>query len=400
MDEATKKRYDELQGQLAEYDYLRPQPLPTAMAVTEVNGSPPPTYLLATGHYAKPVREVAPGYPDFLDDNAPAIAPPVAEWDEDATSGRRLALARWLTDPRHPLVARVMVNRMWQHHFGRGIVGTANDFGVMGESPSHPDLLDWLAAEFIERRWSMKALHRLMVTSATYCQSAKVDPQNAVHQAAQQADPSNKLLWHARRLRLRGEAIRDALLQLSGQLNLRMYGRSARPELPEVLMSSRYSWYADENVQDRNRRSVYVFARRNLRHPLLAAFDPADLLSSCARRATTVTAPQALTLLNGELPLTQARRWSGKLIDAAGNSRVSLVTEAYRDAFGRRPTSQELDDADRFLTEQAVRIAAEEEISPALLPEPRPEGMRVSEAAAVVDFCHALVNASEFMFVE
>jgi hypothetical protein len=113
-----------------------------------------------------------------------------------------------------------------------------------------------------------------------------------------------------------------------------------------------------------------------------------------------VTAPQALTLLNGELPLTQARRWSGKLIDGAGNSRASLVTAAFRDAFGRRPTSQELDDADRFLTEQAMRIAAEEEISPALLPEPMPEGIRVSEAAAVVDFCHALVNASEFMFVE
>jgi hypothetical protein len=400
LDEPTKKRYDELEGQLADYDYMRPQPLPTAMAVTEVNGGAPPTFLLATGNYAKPIREVTPSYPDFLDDDAPAIAPRETDVEDTLSSGRRTALARWLTEPDHPLVARVMVNRMWQHHFGRGIVGTANDFGLMGESPTHADLLDWLSAEFIDRRWSMKAMHRLMVTSATYCQSAQVDAEDAMHQAAQAADPTNRLLWHARRVRLRGEAIRDALLQLSGELNLRMYGRSARPELPEVLLRSRYSWYADENVEDRNRRSIYVFARRNLRHPLLAAFDPPDMLNSCARRGTTVTAPQALVLLNGKLPLEQARRWSGKLLDGAGGDRVALVMAAYRDAFGRRPTSMELDEADQFLTEQGKRIAADEEISGALLPEPMPEGVAVWEAAAVVDFCHALVNASEFMFVE
>jgi hypothetical protein len=400
LDEPTKKRYDELEGQLAEYDYMRPQPLPTAMAVAEVNGGAPPTFLLATGNYAKPIREVRPSYPNFLDDDVPAIVPRAIDDEGTSSSGRRTALARWLTEPDHPLVARVMVNRMWQHHFGRGIVGTANDFGLMGESPTHADLLDWLSAEFIERRWSMKVLHRLMVTSATYCQSAKVDAGDAMNQAAQAADPTNRLLWHARRMRLRGEAIRDALLQLSGELNLRMYGKSARPELPEVLMSSRYSWYADENVEDRNRRSIYVFARRNLRHPLLAAFDPPDMLNSCSRRATTVTAPQALTLLNGKLPLEQARRWSGKLLDGAEGNRIALITAAYRDAFGRRPTSMELDDADKFLTEQGKRIAADEEISGELLPRPVPKDVPPWEAAAVVDFCHALVNASEFMFVE
>ena len=175
-----------------------------------------------------------------------------------------------------------MVNRMWQHHFGRGIVGTANDFGVMGESPSHSDLLDWLASEFIERRWSMKTLHRLMVTSATYCQSAKVDRSECLASGRTTGGSHEQtLVARAASAAARRSDSRRAVAAF-GRAQFADVWKEHRPELPEVLMSSRYSWYADENVEDRNRRSVYVFARRNLRHPLMAAFDPADMLSSCA----------------------------------------------------------------------------------------------------------------------
>lgn len=401
LDSEIRKKYDELAQQLASFDHLKPHPRATAMAIGEVEGPAPPTYLLAAGNYAKPLAEVGPDYPEFLAHEDPSISPPSATPTSRMPTGRRSALARWLTRRDQPLLGRVMVNRIWQHHFGRGIVGTPNDFGEMGESATHPDLLDWLAAEFIECGWSMKALHRLIVTSAVYCQSSLVDPTNSVHQQAQMRDPTNKLLWHARRLRLRGEAVRDAILQLSGHLNLRMYGKSARPELPDELMSSRYSWYPDEKVEDRNRRSVYLFARRNLRLPLLAAFDPADLISSCARRPTTVTAPQALTMLNSKLTLEQARLWAGKLLAETKHDHMAFVIEAYRSAFTRRPSGSELEEADHFLVEQSERIAASQEpLAEAMLPEPMSHELRPAQAAAMVDFCHALLNASEFMFID
>jgi hypothetical protein len=401
LDDAARKRYDELEKQLQAFDTMRPSALPTAMVIGEVEGPPPVTHILAIGNYSKPLKEVGPDYPEFLEDEDPLCQPTQRPATSKHTAGRRLALARWFTRPDHPLVSRVMVNRMWQHHFGRGIIGTPNDFGVMGESATHPELLDWLAAEFIERHFSIKALHRLMVTSAAYCQSSNVDEQNAIHAKAKQVDPGNNLLWHARRVRLRGEAVRDAILQVSGQLNPKMYGVSARPELPEELAGNRYAWTADATPADRNRRSIYLFARRNLRHPILSAFDPPDRISSCARRTITVTAPQALTLLNGRLALEQSRHWAGKLLQSAGTNRGALIAAAYRAAFGRGPAGSELADAEQFLTDQSRKIeTAEQPLSTAALPEPMPRDLRPSDAAATVDFCHALLNASEFMFVD
>src|SRR5262249_26065241 len=149
--------------------------------------------------------------------------------------------------------------------FGQGIVATPNDFGAMGGNPSHQELLDWLAAEFVANGWHLKPIHRLMVLSATYCQSSKVDPTSAIQAAALATDAANDLLWHARRQRLEGEEVRDAQLDVSGQLNLRMYGPSAQPELPKVLADTRYGWDTDEKAADRNRRSIYVLAKRNMR---------------------------------------------------------------------------------------------------------------------------------------
>jgi hypothetical protein len=400
LDDEARKQYDALEKELQSFDPMRPAPLPTAMAIGEVDGPPPPTFVLATGNYSKPIKEVAPDYPEFLEDDDPKFNPPQRAATSKHTTGRRSALAHWLANSDHPLFARVMVNRMWQHHFGRGIVGTPNDFGAMGESATHPELLDWLAAEFIDRGFSMKQMHRLMVLSAVYRQAASVDKNDLSPQKAQQIDPSNKLLWHFRRVRLRGETVRDAILQISGDLNLTMYGASSRPELPAALTESRYAWEPDSNVADRHRRSIYLFARRNLRDPILAAFDPPDRISSCARRSFTVTAPQALTLLNGKMALDQSRRWAGRLLAETAKDRTRFITAAYRQAFGRRPLGGELADADQFLSEQSRMIDASEALEQSLLPEPMPREMRPAEAAATVDFCHALMNASEFLFVD
>ena len=214
------------------------------------------------------------------------------------SSGRRSALADWLVRPDHPLTARVIVNRLWQHHFGRGLVATASDFGTMGDEPSHPELLDWLATELIARGWSLKAMHRLIVTSATYRQSSVADREVVA------ADPDNLLFSRQNRQRLDGEAIRDALLSVSGSLNPAMKGPSVFPELPAELskLSSKGAvWPVSPRLADRRRRSLYVFVRRNLRYPFFEVFDRPDTNASCPRRPVTTIAPQALSLLNSTL---------------------------------------------------------------------------------------------------
>jgi hypothetical protein len=397
LDENQKKRYAELTKALAKFDSLKPLPLPTAMAVTDTGVQAPPTFCLAAGDYNKPLQEVTPGFLECLTDREPKIATPAVA---PHSTGRRSALAHWLTQPDHPLTARVMANRIWQHHFGVGIVATENDFGEMGSPPSHRDMLDWLAAEFVSSGWSMKAIHRLIVTSNTYGQSSAVDPEDDAHVLALKTDPNDHLLWHFHRRRLEGEAIRDAALQISGQLNRRMFGPSAKPELPAVLLSSRYSWEADANPEDRNRRSIYVIARRNLRYPLLAAFDPADMHNSCARRSSTTTAPQALALLNSDFMLDQARHWSGNLMARYPQAGNELIAAAYVDAYGRQPTADEIAAADEFLAEQARRIASASEVSPALLPDRTPQSLLPADAAAIVDLCHAIMNSTEFLYVD
>jgi hypothetical protein len=369
-----KKKYQEMEKQLAACPVKPPEPLPTAMAAGDVGAVAPPTHLLAGGDWRKPQQELQPGFPVVLGDDPPDVRPPHG----GTSTGRRAALARWLTRPDHPLTARVIANRLWQHHFGVGLVATPSDFGKQGEPPTHPELLDWLAVELVEHGWSLKHLHRLMVTSAAYCQSSRVDPDSPGHARALKVDEGNKLLWHARRRRLEGEALRDAMLAVSGDLNPRMFGPSARPRLPEKLSS--YAWKPDPRPEDQNRRSIYVLAKRNLRYPLLEAFDLPDMHNSCACRPRTVTAPQALVLLNGELAQERAAAWATALRRAHGDDARALVVGAYRAAFARPPDDDELDHARRFLDRQTALLD---------LPE-----------RALADFCHALLNANEFEWVD
>ncbi len=391
-----KRQYEELEKQLAQFDSMKPAPVPTAMAVSDGAVQSPPTFRLAVGNFRKPLEEVQPGFPAFLGSSEPRIVPPSGV----SSSGRRSALAEWLCRSDHPLTSRVMVNRLWQHHFGRGIVGTPNDFGAMGEGPSHPELLDWLAVEFVDQGFSIKAMHRLMVTSAAYGQSSLVDLDNPAHAKGLELDGANKLLWHARRGRLEGEAIRDTMLGLAGQLNSEMYGPSARPELPPGI-EPRYAWKPDAKAAERNRRSIYVIAKRNLRYPLLDIFDLPDMHNSCPQRSATTTAPQALALLNSEFTLGQAQHWSGRLLSEHGSDLAVFVGAAYAEAFARPVSDAQLRVAREFLARQAETIAESGgATASATLPVPMPAGLDPSQAAAMVDFCHALLNANEFLYVD
>ena len=323
-----------------------PSPPPIARVLDESGTEATPTYLLIRGSYGANGPEVDPAFPAVLvpegRDPSPAIEP------MPGSTGRRAALADWLTEADHPLTARVIVNRLWQQHFGRGIVATPSDFGTIGDPPSHPELLDWLAIELIEAGWSLETIHRRIVTSATYRQSSRFDPD------ADAIDPDNLLLWRQRRRRLDGEAIRDAILAASGQLNRRLGGPCIFPELPDelTLLSSKGAiWPVSEDPSDRNRRSLYVFTRRNLRFPFFEAFDRPDTNASCPVRASTTIAPQALSLLNGRLPNDAARDLADRIAAEAGPDRDARIDLAYRLTFGRSPDIEERGMAREFLDE-------------------------------------------------
>jgi hypothetical protein len=398
MEGKPGEAYKSLASELAKFEHLKPAALPAAMAVCDGPGPAPETRVLESGDYRKPEEAVSPGVPEFLG---------AEEQGPDALTvgvrvgGRRAALAKWLTLPDHPLTSRVMVNRLWQHHFGAGIVATSNDFGSMGDEPTSAALLDWLSGEFVQRGWSLKAIHRQMVLSATYRQSSRVNPSNPLHQQALKADPTNKLLWHARRKRLEAEIVHDMLYAVSGRLAGTMYGPSVYPKLPAaVLATSRYAWTPDESEANLNRRSIYAFQMRNLRHPFLAAFDQPDMYISCGVRMNTLTPTQSLALFNGEETATQAAHWAGRLL-AESFDDESFTRRAWLEAYSRQPTREELAAAREFLAAQAERIyAGEANVPTASQPLPCPPCLEPHRAAAYVDLCHALLNTSEFLFVD
>ncbi|MGE5194128.1 MAG: DUF1553 domain-containing protein, partial [Deltaproteobacteria bacterium] len=264
----------------------------------------------------------------------------------------RIGLAEWIAGPDNPLAPRVMVNRLWQYHFGQGIVRTANNFGRNGTPPTHPELLDWLAAQFIENRWSVKAMHRLILTSATYRQrSDYASPEGA------RLDPENRLLWRMHRRRLEGEAIRDSILAVSGRLNPEMGGPAVYPPLPEGMEDrtfykhSRF-WEPTDGPESR-RRSVYIFNRRQLDFPLLAALDAPVFSSPNEQRAVSTTPLQSLLLMNGRLVNDEAVHFARRIVETAGSDPAAQVQEAYRRALTRPPSAEELHDATAFLAAEA-----------------------------------------------
>src|SRR5262249_34496236 len=328
-----------------------PPPAPAAWAIRD-EFPDAKTFVLKRGEVKRKALEVKPAYPRVL---VTAGAPQPKS---------RLDLADWLTRPVHQLSARVIVNRLWQHHFGRGIVSTPNDCGVRGEWPTHPELLDWLACELVNpdrkagddvKPWALKHIHRLIVTSATYRQAVMAD-----HGAKR--DPDNKLLWRMNRRRLEAEAIRDSILTAAGTLNPQVGGPSVKvplePEVYALLFTEGEPdglWPVTPDVKQHTRRSVYLFNKRNVRQPMLEAFDQPDTLNSCAARPVSTFAPQALILMNSPFVHAQAKGLG------IGTAKETLdtdkqLTALYRRVFGRAPTATERELATEFLKEQAETI--------------------------------------------
>lgn len=372
----------------------RPKPPAAVMAITNIEGKPPQGFLLKRGDYRQKGEAVSPGFLSVLSPEDPSLAAP----GDEASAGRRLRLAQWLTHPDHPLTARVAANRIWQYHFGQGLVTTASDFGVNGARPTHPELLDWLAVEFMTRGWSVKAMHRLIMTSSAYRQSSRLDAEAA------KADPENRLLWRFSPRRIEAETVRDSILAVSGSLNRAMGGPGVYPHIDRAVIGtgSTNKWPVDVEENSATwRRSVYVFQKRSVMLPLLEVFDcPDSTVSSPARSASTI-APQALALLNNSFVLGQARRFARRVIEEAGSAPADQAQRAFQLVIGRRATDRELAWSLDFLRKQALAYGQNVPLrshqhGSAL------GGVEAGTAAfrALADLCHAMFNLNEFLYLD
>lgn len=312
----------------------------------------------------------------------------------------RLALARWLVRADNPLTARVMANRVWKHHFGRGLFETPSDVGLLNAEPTHPELLDWLSRSFVSTGWNLKQLHRQNVTSAAYRLSSRPTEADPAWLARRRTDPRNEWFGRANRRRLDGESLRDALLQVSGLLNDEPGGPGVRPPLPTELTATllKGQWTPSPRLADHDRRSIGLFARRNLRYPVFEAFDRPDGNGSCAVRGQSTTPLQSLLMLNSELTLRVARHLAKELLLGSEDPRQQ-VNILYRRAFSRSATSAEIERVVRFLNAETARLQVE-----SLPPEGRavPPGQPAGSArgAALVEACLAILNSSELLTVD
>jgi hypothetical protein len=302
-----------------------------------------------------------------------------------------LTLARWIASPDNPLTARVLVNRVWQFHFGEGLVHTPSDFGTMGQAPTHPELLDWLTGRFVREGWSLKKLHRLILASNTYRMSKRANP---AHLAM---DPEDRLLWRVPYQRLDVEAIRDSMLAVSGRLNPTMYGPSMYPEVPKQALEGHSDpdkiWHPSED-REASRRTIYAFVKRSLIVPMIETLDFCDTAHSTAKRVTTTVAPQALSLFNGDFVNRQARHLADRLAREAGNDPEKQIDLAYRLALCRPPTSTERAVMLQFLEHESARLLTESEKASNPL---RPGETR---RRALHQLCRVLFNSNEFVYAD
>ncbi len=344
-----------------------------ALSVSEA-GRPPDTFLLRRGNPRVQGEKVEPGYPAVLG----VPDPDLSKAAKGKSSGRRSILADWIASPSNPLTSRVLANRLWQHHFGRGIAPTSSDFGRLGEPPTHPELLDWLASEVVARGWKLKDLHRLLMTSNAYRASSKDDP------AALAKDPSNDLFWRFPMRRLTAEELRDSILAVNGTLNLKAGGPSIFPPLPkEVLATSSTpkSAWGKSTPEEAARRSVYIKVKRSLLVPLLSAHDVADTDSSCAVRFATTVPTQALTLLNSEFMGEQASLFARRLEREAPGDLEAQVRLALRGVMQRGPSAKEVARGRRLVDELREK-----------------EGLDAGRALAC--FCLMALNLNEFVYLD
>ncbi|HYE74276.1 MAG TPA: DUF1553 domain-containing protein, partial [Blastocatellia bacterium] len=341
---ALMKKLEELQDRM-------PEPLPSVHTVTNQMEKRSPIHLLARGDYSSKGERVGMRpLGVLLPDGTPELPETITK--------PRTELARWIIAPENPLTARVMVNRIWQYHFGRGIVFTSSDFGRMGARPTHPELLDYLANEFVSHGFSIKHIHRLILNSNTYQQSSAMPSDPALRELAIKKDPENKLLWRFNRQRLAAEQLRDAMLAISGMLNLKQGGPSVMVPVERELTKLLYKpsqWQPAKDTAEYGRRSIYLIAKRNLRLPFMEVFDAPDMLVSCTRRESSTHAPQALELLNGTFSNEQAEALAARLEKEAGPNLRKQIDLGYRLVAGRPAKTQEIQAALVFLKTQPKR---------------------------------------------
>jgi len=396
---ADLAQWKALQARIKEIENDRPKPIPVAMGITDgdyryvpdgagdepapgkgprretlepgsflADGKAPyavpPSYFLHHGDMGSPGSVMKPGFVAVVDDGdcATEIRPA-----HQRTSGRRLALARWLTSRNHPLTSRVIVNRAWRHHFGRGIVMTLDNFGKVGEPPTHPELLDWLAVDFMDQGWSFKKLHKLIMTSRVYRLSSQFAASENLS-----TDADNQYLWRYRAQRLEAEAVRDSVLAVSGSLDRKMHGPAIFPQLPAEVLESmdKGIWRKFEDGPAVWRRSVYVYRKRGLPLPFFEVFDLPDQNVATGTRLTSTVPTQALTLLNNEWILTQARRLADRVAIEAPGGAGEQVDLVYWLVLSRSPSAGEKRVAQEFLAKNTLN-----------------------------DFTHVLLNLSEFIYL-
>jgi hypothetical protein len=341
---APTKRKAEIKEQIAELTKQLPPAVPTLFSVQNESAKRAPIHLLKRGDDTLRIGEALgmrfPGV--FLAEGATELAADSAN--------PKTRLAQWVTAADNPLTARVIANRVWQYHFGEALVSTPNDFGLNGATPTHPELLDWLARQLIDSGWSLKSLHRLILTSNVWQQSSRVDAD--VLAKSREVDANNRLLWKFFRRRLTAEEIRDSMLQISGELNSKLTGESVitpvDPELVKLLYKPD-QWAVTEDPAEHNRRSIYLIAKRNLKLPFMEVFDQPDLQTSCECRQVSTHAPQALELLNGKFSNEMAARLAARLEEVSGGSEPQLVDSAFELATGRAPTTEQREAAIAFL---------------------------------------------------
>jgi hypothetical protein len=394
LSEDQQRHWDARVEALKASEAAKPKPLPTALAFADFGPDPRETWLLGRGDFRLKTEPVELGFLTVLTKARMPSDYWTAARDQrrrtDSTQQRR-ALAEWMTDLEAgagPLVARVIVNRVWQHHFGEGLVRSVNDFGVRGDRPTHPELLEWLTREFLRSGWKLKALHRLIMTSAVYLQDTAFDD------AKSKLDPENRLLWRRRPLRVESEILRDSMLAVSGTLQQQMFGRAFKaPIAPEAIQARNMKDPYPSDLKDTpatHRRSIYMFHKRVVQQPLMQAFDGPDAQASCGRREKTTVAPQALALLNDVFVRARAANFAQRLETAAGHETEAQVRLAWRLALGREPSTKELQSAVAFTNSQVQNRLSREPATP----------QAKVQHLALTDLCQAIFAMNEFVYVD
>ncbi|HEY0981435.1 DUF1553 domain-containing protein [Schlesneria sp.] len=394
----TREQSQELSSRIEDLEQQK-RSLKVAMGASDAGVELPATHLFAQGDFSQPREEVLPGFVSVLDPGPATIESPQA-----GKSGRRLALANWIVARENPWTSRVIVNRVWQHHFGIGLVSTPNDFGYSGARPTHRELLDWLAVAFMNDGWSLKRLHRAIVCSATYRRQSGIrDSEDVAALIVQNEliDPENRLLWRQNVVRLDAETLRDSLLAVSGSLRDDDSGKPLWPHIPEELLTAQpgileakegadggrlQGWYEDP-IEETDVRSLFLIRKRTMPIPFLQVFDLPETTVSCARRDATVVAPQSLTLLNSPESIRFANLLAERVRNEAGDSRTQQIETLFRVCLARVPDATEKELCLELLkrhAEQYQHTGAGEQ----------------ADAMALRDLCRAILNLNEFLYID